>query len=795
MRTKRKPSFPQQSNPAEQFRPYQHRIADKAGMKAIAHVVRDEQSEWCMPHSLPKHSMDVAELAGRFAHACAGQNVAHLSGLWHDIGKYQVAWQCYLRRETNYDDNYPCNGTSSHPNHSTAGAMLAIQRFDKLGRVLAYLIAGHHAGLYDWHSAEAGEGRGLEYRLRQSEAHKELADSLATGISDEILQPNATPPDLRNIPGGKQGFALWIRMLFSCLVDADFLDTEAYMSPDKAQTRSPYPSLAELKQWFDTHMAELKAGAKATEVNKVRASILDQCRAKAKNSSNLYTLTVPTGGGKTLASMAFALDHAIAHGKDRIIYVIPYTSIIEQTAKVYRTAFGDLADAVIEHHSSAEYEDKVEGEDKNEFSPAKLATENWDARIIVTTNVQFFESLFAAKTSRCRKLHNIANSVVVIDEAQMMHPSFWQPMVSVLDLLRKHYGTTLVMSTATQPCFESVNHFADPKKHRNGLDGAVELMDAPTELYSQLKRVEVHVPTEFNTRRTWEEIAAEIAAHPSVLAIVNTRKDARELFALMPEGTIHLSALMCGEHRSRVIADIKQRLKEGQPTRVVSTQLVEAGVDFDFPVVYRAMAGLDSIAQAAGRCNREGLLPMGHTHVFIPPSPSPPGMLRKGEDACRSVLHGHTGDPLDIGLFKQYFNHLYYNNDLDQHGISSHLRMDGRNLEELAVNFRTAADLFKLIDNEDYVPVVVRYKKDEEDHTVERGLAVLGKGKPERWVMRSLQRYIVNVRRKDALRMLGQRTLDEVLPGLFAQVGDGLYHRDLGLQTDEVKLTPDQYLA
>lgn len=757
---------------------------------SIAHVARDGSGEWLTPHDLIQHLRGTAQRAAEFARPFHGEAWAERAALWHDLGKFQLAWQAYLRREIGYDDGFPFMELNGHPNHSTAGALLAMDRFPKLGRVLAYLIAGHHAGLYDWRSGEAGSGRDLAYRLEQGEARKELEDSLKADIPEEILFHSGSLPDLRNVPGGRNGFSLWVRMLFSCLVDADFLDTEAYMSPDKAQNRSAYPTLNELKQQFDAHMTELAANAEPTDVNKARASILEQCRAKATNAANLYTLTVPTGGGKTLASMAFALDHAITQGKDRIIYVIPYTSIIEQTAKVYRTAFGPLADAVIEHHSSAE----DDGHD--ELSPAKLASENWDAPIVVTTNVQFFESLFAARTSRCRKLHNIANSVVVIDEAQMMHPNYWQPMMSALDLLRKHYGTTLVLSTATQPCFESVDHYTDPQKHRKGLDGAVELMDDPTCLYTQLKRVEVHIPRNFDARRPWEDIAAEISTYPSVLAIVNTRKDARELFSLMPTGTIHLSALMCGEHRSNVIADIKRRLKDGIPTRVVSTQLVEAGVDFDFPVVYRAMAGLDSIAQAAGRCNREGTLDMGHTHVFMPPKQAPIGMLRKGEDTSITLLTGYTGDPLDIDLFKKYFDHLYYNNELDQHGICQHLRMDGSlDGNTLAVNFRTAAELFKLIDNEDYVPVVVRYKKDENDNTVERGLAILRKGKPERWVMRSLQRYIVNVRRRDAMRLLNKGDLNEVLPGLFAQVADGLYHHTLGLQTDEVTLTPDQYLA
>ncbi len=760
-------------------------------MKPIAHTAQNENGQWREPHDLLEHLKGVAKRATEYAADFGGGEWAHLASMLHDLGKYQYDWQCYIRRETGFNDGYPCANRNVHPNHSTAGAVHATERFGKIGRVLAYLIAGHHTGLYDWHSGEAGEGPGLNYRLQQSEARQELADSLTAGIPEEVLQPNFPAPDLRNIPGGKAGFALWVRMLFSCLVDADFLDTEAYITPDKAAARTTYPVLSELKKEFDAHMVELAAKAKASDVNTARAHILEQCRSKAGLKENLFTLTVPTGGGKTLASMAFALDHAIAHGKKRLIYVIPYTSIIEQTAKVYRTAFGPLADAVIEHHSNAE------DDGRNEFSTAKLATENWDAPVIVTTNVQFFESLFAAKTSRCRKLHNIINSVVVIDEAQMMHPSFWQPMVSVLDLLRKHYGTTLVLSTATQPCFDSRDkrHFMDPKKWRYGLDDARELMDAPAKLYQQLDRVKVHVPERFDEKQTWEQIAVDISAHGSVLAIVNTRTDARALHALIPDGTIHLSALMCGEHRSHVIADIKQRLKDKKPTRVVSTQLVEAGVDLDFPVVYRAMAGLDSIAQAAGRCNREGDLDKGHTYVFIPPKPSPAGLLRKGEDACRSVLHEHKGNTLDIDLFKRYFDQLYYTNDLDQHHIRQHLRMDGTDCSELDVNFRTASELFKLIDDEDYVPVVVLYRGPEgKDNTAESLLAMLKKDKTKRWIMRKLQRYIVNVRRKDAERMRTEGALDEVMPNLFAQVTDGPYHKTWGLQTEEVRLTPDQYL-
>lgn len=254
-----------------------------------------------------QHAQHVASASSAFARKFNGEDLSRLAGLWHDLGKFQHAWQCYLRRETGFDDGFPCMGAPGHPNHSTAGAVLACQRIGKAGRVLAYLIAGHHTGLYDWGSGEMGEQRDLSYRLQQPDAQKELDDSLAAGIPDEILLPDAPAPDLRNIPGGKQGFSLWVRMLFSCLVDADFLDTEGYMNPDKAAARGGWPTLLELKHRFDVFMEEKARTAKQTTVNKLRTDILAQCRAKANRPENLFTLTVPTGGGKTLSSMAFAV--------------------------------------------------------------------------------------------------------------------------------------------------------------------------------------------------------------------------------------------------------------------------------------------------------------------------------------------------------------------------------------------------------------------------------------------------------------------------------------------------------
>lgn len=726
-------------------------------------------------HALEQHLAEVARRAAAHAASFGSQDWAHLAGLWHDLGKYRPGFQRYLRAATGAEaENAHIEGGAGRVSHSTAGALLACERFGIPGRVLAYLIASHHAGLYDWNS-DTGS---LEARLASEASRVELAEALAAA-PPEILDHGGFAPNLRAIPGGSAGFALWLRMLFSALVDADFLDTEAFMDEGRAAARGAWPELGALRTAFDAHMAGLAASAPDTPVNRLRARILAQCRARAAEQPGHFSLTVPTGGGKTLASMAFALDHARAHAKRRVIYVIPYTSIIEQTADVFRGIFGD---AVIEHHSNAE------ADPGRENLRSRLACENWDAPIVVTTSVQFFESLFAARTSRCRKLHNIAGSVVVLDEAQLLPPEFLKPILGVLNLLTRHYGVTVVLSTATQPALARQEYF-DPQKTMAGLDEVRELMQGgpqvatPDDLYRDLQRVRVRLPADWQQRTAWEELATELAAHASVLAIVNTRRHAAALHALLPKDTLHLSALMCGAHRADVIATLKARLKAGQPTRVVSTQLVEAGVDLDFPVVYRALAGLDSIAQAAGRCNREGRLPdLGEVVVFVPPDAAPPGLLAKGEGACRSVLHGHAGDPLDRALFERYFRQLYYQCDLDQHGIDKLLTVDGRTL---AVNFRSAAEKFRLIDDADQASVIVLYRgADGRDATIDRHLAQLRRDGAQRWLLRALQRYTVNIHQRDARRLLAQGDIAELLPGLFVQVSDLAYDATLGLCLD-----------
>ncbi len=742
---------------------------------------------------LADHLLAVASMSANFSQAFESapvtQRWAYMAGLWHDLGKYRPGFQRYLAQSDNPDAHIEGKVGGREKTHSAAGALWAIQVLgEKHGasgklaaRVLAYLIAGHHAGLDNWED-------GLASRLDGADSKTEFSQARDAKPPLNILGAGDFVPHLKNIPGGSDGFALWVRMLFSCLIDADFLDTEAHFDAGKPAKREGFPALASMQHAFDAHMAALPVAD--TPVNTLRADILRQCRGKAALPAGFFSLTVPTGGGKTLSSLAFALNHASAHQKRRIIYAIPYTSIIEQTADVFRGVFKALGDEVlIEHHSQAD------AAEKDETARSRLACENWDAPLVVTTNVQLFESLFAAKTSRCRKLHNLIGSVIVLDEAQQLPPEFLQPILDVLNLLVKHYGVTVVLCTATQPALNSTSYF-DPGKGLRGLENVREIIEEPDKLFDALQRVKVELPPDWTTPTPWATTATQLSQEDCVLAIVNTRKAARELQRLMPSGTVHLSALMCGAHRKDVISQIKDRLKakregrDAQPLRVVSTQLVEAGVDIDFPVVYRALAGLDSIAQAAGRCNREGrLADKGRVVVFVPPERPPAGHLRKGAEACISTLHGQANDPLARKLFAQYFKEFYYSVDLDGKKVCPMLKVEPKTL---SVQFRSAAEAFRLIEDEDMAMVVVRYAHAKAD--MDKLLATLEAEGPKRWLMRKLQRYTISIRKRVADRMLGQGSLTLPMPGLYVQLkADNLYHPTLGFMPEDDVYNPGAF--
>ena len=550
----------------------------------IAHVkVEDDAFQI---QTVKEHAVGTAGLSESFASVFGAAVWGKQNGWWHDMGKYtKDSFQPYIRSASGMTAEQK---VVNKPDHSSAGAMLAKEKLPGYYQPLAYCIAGHHSGLLDWTSS--GEAN-LSKRLSKTDCYQEMLNDAPEEMREAVVSLNAPM-----ISDFQKEMHQWIRMLFSCLVDADYLDTERFMQPEQAVRRGQYDSMELLKDRFDTYMESLTAGAPASFINEKRAAILSRCREMAEKLPGFFSLTVPTGGGKTLASMAWALIHAVRYKKDRIIIVIPYTSIIVQTAAVLRNIFG--AENVVEHHSN------LQPDSNDERSPSQLATENWDAPIIVTTNVQFFESLYACRTSRCRKLHNICNSVVILDEAQMLPVEFLQPILDILQSLQSSFKTSILFTTATLPVF--AGHIGTGQKAFSGLKSPVtEITSVHDHLFEAFKRVELHWP---ESTTTFDDLADELSGYDCVLCIVNTRKEARELYQRMPEGTLHLSRMMCSVHIMEVIKLIKQKLKDNEPVRVISTQLVEAGVDIDFPVVYRAFAGLDSIIQAAGRCNREGKL-------------------------------------------------------------------------------------------------------------------------------------------------------------------------------------------
>jgi len=679
-------------------------------------------------------------------------------GQLHDIGKARVSFQEYLKRENGLESDAPCEDKT----HSGAGAVWAAEclfggRLKMLGRILAYPIAGHHAGLPDWIDGEKPNG---SLYVRLAEERNVLADKSVRDWIDRNQQiwrgQTLTPPwRFEN-----SDLSFWIRMLFSCLVDADFLDTERFMDADQAKVREASQTLSELLSRFSAEMDDLDRTSADTVVNRIRRKIRQMSVTAAESSGGLFTLTVPTGGGKTLSATAFALRHAIKYGLKRIIYVIPYTSIIEQTADVLRTFLGK--DSVVEHHSNLDPD--------RETLYSRLASENWDAPVIVTTSVQFFESLYSARPSRCRKIHNIAQSVVILDEIQLLPPQLLWPCTEAMAQLVKHYGTTIVLSTATQPALKSVGPLEGISVHK--------IIDNEEELFASLRRVAIQMPVDIQKTCTWPDIAAELRKLKQVLCIVNSKADCRTLSELLGgESTIYLTTNLCGAHRSQKIAEIKRRLSAGEEVRVVSTQLIEAGVDVDFPVVYRAYTGYSSIIQAAGRCNREGKSSqLGKVVVFMPPKPSPVGILRKQEYAMTELLNedGVTFDDPEESL--RYFDAFYERVNDKASEIFCQWLVKG--VRDIHFQFGEAASAMKMIEDAT-VPVIVRHG--EGDELIAKYRAI---GHPVREVMRRLQRYTVAVYRNRATSLLERGLIEELPPvgsGIFAQTMPSLYSELYGL--------------
>ena len=706
--------------------------------------------------------------SANFGAAFGWDQLAGISGLLHDIGKLSSEFQAYIRGNANKGGD-----------HSSAGALIARQTYPGFpGACLSAIIAAHHAGLAD--------GPDLDERL------KAQAGRIPAKWQEQIGPlPLIAPlqPPKGEIGGFSEAFL--IRMLFSCLVDADRLATEEFYAKaeNTPKERGSHLSIETLRERLRAHMATMRN--EETPLNSLRARVLDHAVAKAALEPGLFTMTVPTGGGKTLASLSFALEHAATHGLRRVIYVIPFTSIIEQTAGVFRKALATEHD-VLEHHASFDWEAmtrKADDEGRGDDPAARLrrAAENWDVPVVVTTSVQFYESLFAAQTSRCRKLHNIAGSVVVLDEVQTLPPRLLLPALAALDELKRHYRTSIVLCTATQPALRKIDEALVQKNPVKNLGLDIEkdreLAPDPRRLYAALKRVEVTRLGETDDAT----IAARFEAQPQMLCIVNTRKHAAALFDAMKDmpGAVHLTTTMCPRHRRIVLAELRQRLLDKKPVRLVATSLIEAGVDIDFSEVWRAEAGLDSIAQAAGRCNREGFLNasgrLGRLVVFMPVEHKSTGDQKQFWQAAQSPLRRFKHDPLGLDAIDAYFKELYFDNGLAELDAAK-IKRDGKLVKYPVLNaihkcrkdfqfpFETIAEAFRLID-EAMMPVIVPWKVNAEDKDFEKLIASINStDKPRSCDLRRLQQYTVSIPPKLRDEWLAKGVLYAVHPKL----GEGL---------------------
>ena len=744
----------------------------------IAHVdSRDQQRI----EPLSEHLLAVQKEAHRFGSVFGCGETARFLGSIHDFGKASAGVQDYLwaaagdcsEEDEPREQNVKCK---RGPDHSSAGGQFAERSVQGLGLLLAYATTGHHAGMPD--------GIGSSHSSLENRLSKPLPEWEVPARKDlpaDLFECNlgAIGKEVRSfLDGDGYSLAFLTRMLFSCLVDADFLATERFMDGNRADARESIvgrglvPLQAKLDAYFNT--LATKSAATNSPVNVIRKEVREDCVAAAALPPGLFTLTVPTGGGKTLSSMAFALRHAVKYGLDRVIYVIPYTSIIEQNAKVFRDVFGD--DVVLEHHGNVDYE---AGPNR-----MRLLAENWDVPIVVTTSVQFFESLHANRVSVCRKLHNLAHSVIILDEAQSLPIDLLRPCLRSLDELVRHYGTSVVLCTATQPAVLAGQ--LTKGGLTGGQHGCREIIPINRRLHERLRRVTAErIPDKISD----DELLGLIDEQMATLVIVNTRRHARELFesarTLFPERPVfHLSAQMCPQHRSDILSRVKELLRFGKPCLLISTQLIEAGVDIDFPCVFRELAGADSLAQAAGRCNREGRQSnLGRVFFFESAEKhSPPGFLATAAAKGREVLAlgEFQYDLLAPDLVTRYFELLYrfYSDQkqgLDRLSVLSDLippAIPAKRDDFLVYKFRTLGERFHLI-NEPSISVFVPYGEEGERLCEKlRNTYAIGE---QRKIARKLQRYAVSLR------------------GSEPRDGDGLLFAELVHETWWVLTSPKLY--
>ena len=720
-------------------------------MDIISHIYKDEQGCWRV-QSNEQHLEGVARLAESFADKFGMGSWGRVLGLLHDKGKERKAFQDYIRQNSGMQPELHFVGDH---NHAYVGGLLAKQLYGKGSEsLLCNQIMSHHSGLHDYCSIEI-------------ELENEIPSEINKSVERiELNRPPFSFTPMKVCKGMTSDANHLSRMLFSCLVDADYLDTESFMDEESSRMRKNNVKLESLLPLLERHVESLQQNAKATEVNAIRKQVYDRCVSMSETDKGFYSLTVPTGGGKTLSSLVWAMRHAAHNGMERIIIAIPYTSIIVQTASILKNIFGEHV--VLEHHSNFDPQSV-----KKEFRHrAKLAIENWNYPIIVTTNVQLFESMFSNKPSDCRKLHNVVNSVIILDEVQTLPTEFLLPIVDSLKSYRNMFGISVLFTTASQPLLSGIIEGCNPRATFPGIDNITEIIPKEFALHEKLMRVRLKID---NAARTYDEIAERVSRHNKVLCIVNTRSDAREIFERLPkEGlTIHLSRMMCPRHVSKTIERIKQALQDDseEVIRVVATQLIEAGVDIDFPVVYRQEAGLDSILQAAGRCNREGKLNVATTYVFsLSKEHNLHGNIVDANHARLNMVNAKDWFAPDT--MTEYFRQLYCRKEtFDKQDIKTLL------YKPAEMCFAEAAKLFRLIEEVGRSVVV----------NMDESLSVVERLKSEGItysLMKQLSQYSVNIHERDFQKLKSYGAIEEVLEGIYVINDRAQYDENIGLRLD-----------
>ena len=731
---------------------------------------------------LQDHLFDVAQKAADFASIFQAAQYGYLAGLWHDLGKYQAAFQ-----ESLLKGERPLN-------HSAFGAILAKKTFNDDTRALpmGFVIAGHHTGLANLRKSDNSPVPSLVDQLKGNQNHYA---GLLSRIPEDLLQQQfpelpdylQTRPglDAGTLMGIRRSLEFWTRFLYSTLVDADYLDREAFLA-DQTKATLPRPAIPELRSRLSVYLVGLTHGPPVDGINaridQSQPELLSACREASALPPGIFVLTTPSGEDNTLASLAFAMDHAEAHGLRRAIMVMPHTGLAEQTARLCGEAFGP--ENILEHHADF---DPLDGPGRNldERSLSRdLATENWDFPVIVTNAVLFFEALFSRSPYRCRKLHNIAGSVIILDQVQSLPTKTLICVTEALNELAHHYRCSVLISTPSPSALTARPAFPQ------GLNGARLIVTDSARPMENMVRADYSWPDPDLPGPSWGELAEELAGHDQVLAVVHRRGDARLLARLLreragKESVRHLSALMCPAHQLEILDQVRTALSHGEPCRLVTTALVETGCDLDFPVVYRALGGLDSMASAGRLCSRSDRPKQGQVKVFLAPSRPPRGIQSEAFEVTRALLQAHDGqlDTYNPELFEAYFRTLYYNQELDDCSIQP-LRQE--------FNFADVDRDFKLIEDGFTRTVVAPYGKAPEL------LKTITSNPPCRRVLRELQPYTVQTHERTFAQILEAGAILEITSGLFtlSPTFEYIYDQDFGLAVaDDPRDRPDTLIG